>query len=949
MLPLLRQCTLDSSEFSPLNMETCSRSRDVSGVKAFCRSLPISYIAASSVFELLDYLFPNIYAKNFICDGKQSAVLTYAVVRLYQMTVDSAFSSKYTTHKVAEKSPTYSVSRISYQLKHEAVRPERMTTLNGRPLFRCVYSKGKYWTEVSLLLELISGAYPKAVPGFEFWTSGMRGDSPANSFRVLVRNLKSKMLLATVVKLVKTYRFLRSSKLSDIQKSWRSRFQNFTSSPLHFTNKYVNNLPKCGHELVTNVDTVAPGHHSTINYAKFSVSVSLKNNPLYDVAYTNVVVNKFSPFIRNKLHTRQTSWHYEEVAKLSNSSDFPNYHVDGGKPTRKCFSLCGKVWADEISRISSNILLHGQIGFDGVNVCTMRQYHSTLYRCKTLLIKLLTVLRQPTTVFVPLGAIRFTHETMRMFSPFYGAKVNRRLTEDELGTCRTLLKYGTSLCEVRQFVADEFGKILTTQDIYNYRRKCRPAPLSRYNLYAFLITDGVGTGRPVMYAFVESEQFALMRRLFGLFKEMMAEQYPVRTFVMDKLAAQMRAARVVFGCDVMLCYFHIRKAIRKHTHSANSRHIFHRMARLDNAVQFRQDLQLLRRTDPRFSYLTARWLYITRKWAVHAQSGMVHFGNVTSNRLENANGRLKDRVHHADTLEHAIQKRQIIEGDGYVLNVVCQMTTYACSLVLRHLGLRPPRLPYDSVGTNKWDNSQCTGMFYFQVKYRQWALRSTWTSNEPKLRTIVHRRCPAQEDPRSQPKELLRTESNISYPITSTMTSVFGLSRNRFVSIFIRIDSYPWLVSMNRVGCLSVGFDYFWLGWSRIRLPFMRAENPGPVYNRCFNSDFFLVQLYSFVFVSLFGSMFGGTVVPVSSQNTMFKVNQLIFLKHRVTRQYEIDIMAMGKSELFADAAAVWKMLDEMAVNDPVGYKAFIEKNLKEGRKTVSPPSTKFVIKAKMK
>ncbi|TGZ69987.1 hypothetical protein CRM22_003423 [Opisthorchis felineus] len=245
-----------------------------------------------------------------------------------------------------------------------------------------------------------------------------------------------------------------------------------------------------------------------------------------------------------------------------------------------------------------------------------------------------------------------------------------------------------------------------------------------YKLYTFLITDGMGTGRPVMYAFVESEQFAPMRKLFDLFKEMMGEQYAVRTFVMDKLAAQMRAARVVFGCDIMLCYFHVRKAIRKHAHSANSRHIFHRMARLDNAVQFRQDLQILRRTDPRFlSYLTARWLYITRKWAVHAQSGMVHFGNVTNNRLENANGRLKDRVHHSDTLEHAIQKvsrhaewlmrefemhtsyhcdrRQILEGDSYVLNVVCRMTTYACSLVLRHLGPRPPRLHYDGIGTNK--------------------------------------------------------------------------------------------------------------------------------------------------------------------------------------------------------------------------------------------------------
>ncbi|KER31532.1 hypothetical protein T265_02299 [Opisthorchis viverrini] len=85
-----------------------------------------------------------------------------------------------------------------------------------------------------------------------------------------------------------------------------------------------------------------------------------------------------------------------------------------------------------------------------------------------------------------------------------------------------------------------------------------------YKLYTFLITDGMGTARPVMYAFVESEQFAPMRKLFGLFKEMMGEAYPVRTFVMDKLAAQMRGARVVFGCDIMLCYFHVRKAIRKH-------------------------------------------------------------------------------------------------------------------------------------------------------------------------------------------------------------------------------------------------------------------------------------------------------------------------------------------------------------------------------------------------
>ncbi|KAG5448017.1 hypothetical protein CSKR_106612 [Clonorchis sinensis] len=316
------------------------------------------------------------------------------------------------------------------------------------------------------------------------------------------------------------------------------------------------------------------------------------------------------------------------------------------------------------------------------------------------------------------------------------------LTKDEFGSRRAPLNYGTPSCEMRQFVADEFGKILTTQDIYNYRRKCRPAVLSRYRivgfycgtgyafgagktsgdgtracvaLYTILLTDGMSIGRPVMYAFVKSEQFAPMRKLFILFKEMMGEHYPVRTFVMDKLAAPMRAAKVVFGCDPT--------HIPPHGLPGQRRTVVFLFIVLQTH-RFRQDLQLLRRTDLRFvSYLTVRCFYITQKWAIHARSGMVHFGNVTNNRLENANGRLKDRVHRADTLEHSIKKvsrnaewlvrefemhtpyhcerRQILADYGYVLNVVCRTTTYAYSLVLRHLGPQPPRLPYDSVGINK--------------------------------------------------------------------------------------------------------------------------------------------------------------------------------------------------------------------------------------------------------
>ncbi|GAA57822.1 hypothetical protein CLF_113241 [Clonorchis sinensis] len=55
--------------------------------------------------------------------------------------------------------------------------------------------------------------------------------------------------------------------------------------------------------------------------------------------------------------------------------------------------------------------------------------------------------------------------------------VNRRLATEELKECSTLLKYGAPSSEIRQYVTDHFGKVLTIQDVYNYRVKCRP-PLS---------------------------------------------------------------------------------------------------------------------------------------------------------------------------------------------------------------------------------------------------------------------------------------------------------------------------------------------------------------------------------------------------------------------------------------------------------------------------------------
>ncbi|KAG5452355.1 hypothetical protein CSKR_105219 [Clonorchis sinensis] len=64
--------------------------------------------------------------------------------------------------------------------------------------------------------------------------------------------------------------------------------------------------------------------------------------------------------------------------------------------------------------------------------------------------------------------------------------------------------------------------------------------------------------------------------------------------------------------------------------------------------------------------------------------------NVTNNRLENANGRLKDRVHHFGTLEHAIQKVSR-HAEWFMREVGMQISQFQTvrTILLRFFSLLP--------------------------------------------------------------------------------------------------------------------------------------------------------------------------------------------------------------------------------------------------------------------
>lgn len=149
------------------------------------------------------------------------------------------------------------------------------------------------------------------------------------------------------------------------------------------------------------------------------------------------------------------------------------------------------------------------------------------------------------------------------------------------------------------------------------------------------------------------------------------------------------------------------------------------------------------------NYLLCNWLYIKPKWAFHAQSRVVHFGNRTNNRLENANGRLKKKTHPRDSLSTAIDKiwnhsewlmrefemqstygcdrHQIVTTDVYVKDVISRMTTFAGHLVLQHLNKQIPRLSSVLIAESKVSGLNVTllvsSMYARTEKITPWTLR----------------------------------------------------------------------------------------------------------------------------------------------------------------------------------------------------------------------------------
>ena len=95
------------------------------------------------------------------------------------------------------------------------------------------------------------------------------------------------------------------------------------------------------------------------------------------------------------------------------------------------------------------------------------------------------------------------------------------------------------------------------------RRRCMLFDF-RFCLLQFVITDGLGHGRCVMYSLMRNERCSTYTSSLMDFRNMMPNASAVQTFVVDMSLPQMRAIGAVFPAkNILLCQFHMLRAVRR--------------------------------------------------------------------------------------------------------------------------------------------------------------------------------------------------------------------------------------------------------------------------------------------------------------------------------------------------------------------------------------------------
>lgn len=182
-----------------------------------------------------------------------------------------------------------------------------------------------------------------------------------------------------------------------------------------------------------------------------------------------------------------------------------------------------------------------------------------------------------------------------------------------------------------------------------------------YHLWHVVITDCNGRGGSVYYGFIDNESGDSYNRALEHFSRVMPNVEKLKTVVLDKSAAQLKAVRQHLPwVTVHFCSFHVAQNFMDKLNGLHitcvDDHIALKrclMGLLYSGTQneFNVWLEDIKRKSPVLDeYLQRQWLPYVTHWAAYARKSDLNFGNGTNNRVESANRYIKANLSPSSSL-----------------------------------------------------------------------------------------------------------------------------------------------------------------------------------------------------------------------------------------------------------------------------------------------------------
>ncbi|CAL8097493.1 unnamed protein product [Calicophoron daubneyi] len=242
---------------------------------------------------------------------------------------------------------------------------------------------------------------------------------------------------------------------------------------------------------------------------------------------------------------------------------------------------------------------------------------------------------------------------------------------------------------------------------------------NRFRLLQFVVTDGLGHGRCVMYSLMRDEECSTYITALSHFRALMPNANKVQTFVVGLNLARMGAIRTVFRRQkILLCQVHVVRAFENKL----VWHLVRRLMRTTSIARFSALCLRMRRKFPRFyTYFFRVWLKHAHSWAVCYLSGTVCFGNLTNDRTEKVHRWLKEDLYAGDSLFNCC-KRVWASSDLMLVNYECDVFESRS---------RRPLVPF---------NNPLSGVVYAFTRYAAKRMLKEWkSSNNPMSVVAVSR------------------------------------------------------------------------------------------------------------------------------------------------------------------------------------------------------------------